>query len=316
VIRDPRPSGYTLIEVLGAFFIMTIILTLVTGIFVENGRQRKAALGMMEESLAAAAALDLIARDVEGAVYLKDAKSRPPDDYAWRFAAEEIGELGARSLRFVTQNAPAANRAEHASSWVEVVYFLEEDEEEQLTLWRWVSPRPPTELDRGLPRSDDVGSMRIAIDVADFGARMLGPEGDWLEEWDSAYQSPTIPMPAAVELSLQLMREARVGESEEGAETIPGPLHVRRVAVMTPPIDVVALVQLAEEDVVEELECFTIAQCISEGDSEWYHDLLESDCDGDEEMCGLLSASEATCWDEFERSYPGIADQAPESCFQ
>ena len=44
--------GYTLIEILASFFIMTVILTLVTGIFVENGRQRAAALGMMRESKA------------------------------------------------------------------------------------------------------------------------------------------------------------------------------------------------------------------------------------------------------------------------
>ena len=36
--------GFTLIEVIGAFFMMAVILSFVTGIFIENGRQRSAAV--------------------------------------------------------------------------------------------------------------------------------------------------------------------------------------------------------------------------------------------------------------------------------
>ena len=84
MIRGSRVSGYTLIEILGAFFIMTIILTLVTGIFVENGRQRAAALGMMKESLSAAAAINQFAQDVESAVFLTVPTGQRPDENPWR----------------------------------------------------------------------------------------------------------------------------------------------------------------------------------------------------------------------------------------
>ena len=56
--RPSRKGGYTLIEILASFFSMTIILTLVTGISVENGRQRAAALGPLQAGLPATAALD------------------------------------------------------------------------------------------------------------------------------------------------------------------------------------------------------------------------------------------------------------------
>ena len=95
-----RRSGYTLIEILGAFFIMTIILTLVTGIFVENGRQRAAALALIRESLSATAVLDQVSQDLEAAIFLKDSSGRQPDEYAWRFFADDYGELGSQSIRF------------------------------------------------------------------------------------------------------------------------------------------------------------------------------------------------------------------------
>jgi hypothetical protein len=314
MIRGSRVSGYTLIEILGAFFIMTIILTLVTGIFVENGRQRAAALGMMKESLSAAAAINQFAQDVESAVFLTVPTGQRPDENPWRFQADDFGELGARSLRFVTQNAPAANRGLHASRWVEVVYFVEEDEEQKKTLWRWVAARPPAEPDAEFPRATDEGAMRIALDVSEFGIRFLDLEGTWLDEWDAAYQSPTSPLPAAIEGSLRLMRDARLGESEEGLAMVPGPLHTRRVVIQMPPLNVNALIELGGGASGEDVECFTIADCIGEGDSAWYQAELDDDCGGDEELCDLLFASDTSCWSEIERNYPELAARTPETC--
>jgi type II secretory pathway component PulJ len=309
-----RRTGYTLIEILGAFFIMTIILTLVTGIFVENGRQRAAALAMMRESLSAAAALDHISQDVEGALFLSDSSDGPPDEYAWRFLTEGYGDLGAHSIRFVTQNAPVNNRGLHASGWIEIAYFLEEDDVGELTLWRWVAPRPPNEANTRFPSAGDDGAMRVALDVNEFGLRFLDPEGEWLDEWDSTFQTPLAPLPRAVEVNLRLNREARLGESEEGLETVPGPLHTRRIALPMPPINVQTLLSLAEEGVAGEEGCFTVAQCLAEGDRGWYQEELEDDCGGDDRLCDLLAASETTCWSEIDSSYPGVADRAPETC--
>jgi len=44
-----RRAGFTLIEVVGAFFMMVVILVFITGIFFENGRQREAATDLMRE---------------------------------------------------------------------------------------------------------------------------------------------------------------------------------------------------------------------------------------------------------------------------
>ncbi len=312
--RPFRHRGFTLIEILGAFFVMTIILTLVTGIFVENGRQRAAALELMRESLSAAATLDQLAQDLEGALFLANKTGRRPDENPWRFLSEGLGETGAVAVRFVTQNAPLGNRAQHASGWVEVAYFLEEDRSGDVVLWRWLSSRPPTESTDPFPNANDDGSTRVAIGVSQFGIRFLDTEGEWVDEWDSAFQSTSAPLPAAAEISLELMRQARLGETEDESQSVPGPLHTRRVPLRMPPIDVKALIELGNDDGDDEQNCFTVSECLGEGDSDWYQNQLDDDCGGDDELCDLLVDSDTTCWSEIEDDYPGIADQAPETC--
>ena len=308
-------AGYTLVEILGAFFIMTIILTLVTGIFVENGRQRAASLGMMSEGLSAAAATEQIVADLEGALFVLPESGRP-DEHPWRFVAEGGGELGADALRFVTQNAPLANRPEHASGWVEVAYFVEEDREGQRALWRWVSPRPPHEVDGRFPNAGDDGTSRLAVDVDDLGFRFRDLEGEWIDDWDSAYQPPDAPLPGAVEFNLRLLRDARVGETEDPSNKVPARLHSRRVVLPMPPMSVSALVDLAAGD-EDEAACFTVADCLAEGDTEWYEEQLTANCEGeggDELVCELLEDSSRSCWSEVLAESPSIANDAPSSC--
>lgn len=314
--------GYTLIEILGAFFIMTVMLTLVTGIFVENGRQRAAALGMLDESLSAAAALDQVAQDLEGALFIAADPGSRPDEHPWRFASEGISDHGAKALRFVSQNAPLANRAQQASGWVEIAYFLEEDRHGQSVLYRWISARPPTQASSRFPSADDEGSMRLAADVSDFGLRFLNPTEGWVDEWDSAFEAPDAAMPQAVEISLGLMRDARIDESVEDEDAasrrVAGLLHSRRVVLLMRPIDPNALLELALEDGDDDgaAQCFTVAQCVAEGDAAWYQTEIESDCSGDETLCKLLSDSNATCWDEIVNAYGAVAEKAPETCVQ
>ncbi|MAG34439.1 MAG: hypothetical protein CL908_26510 [Deltaproteobacteria bacterium] len=313
-MRRSRQAGFTLIEVIGAFFLTVVVLFLVTGIFAENGRQRAAAIELMRERLAAAGALDLIASDLEGTIHLARRAGQDPEDHAWRFLAEGSGELGATALRFVTQNAPRSNAAEHATSWVEVAYFLDETEDGELVLWRWRSPRPPSRPARGFPSSDEVGAMRITSGISDFGIRFLDAEGSWLEDWDSTFEPPEAAIPEAAEISLALYRKPRRGEAEPDVDELPGLLHTRRVALAMRPIDVAALIELGRGDEENEADCYTIGQCLTESDSEWYTTLLEDDCEGDDALCDLLESPDDTCFSEIESSYPQIADQAPAEC--
>ncbi len=310
----PRQAGFTLIEVVGAFFLMVVILVLITGFFVENGRQRSAATELMRERLSAAGVLDLLSDDLVAAVFVGRREGEAPEDNAWRFQAEDPGEYGATRLRFVTQNAPRTNPGEHSSGWVEVAYFIEQDREGEPVLWRWLSARPPSDPNRHFPDSNDPGSMRVAIGVSAFGVRFLDAEGEWLDEWDSTYVPPDEALPQAAEISIALMRKARIGEADDGASELPGFLHTRRLALEMRPIDVAALIELGRRGEEGDPNCFTVGQCLDQGNDDWYVNELDGGCGGDDELCDLLENPDETCWSRIESRYPQVAARAPESC--
>ena len=199
-----RAAAFTLIEVLGAFFMTTVVLFLVTGIFAENGRRRSAASEKLRVATTAAATLDLVAQDLEGAVFVSPPAGRPARTHPWTFFAEGNGDLGATYLRFQTQNVPRSNLGENASTWVDVAYFLTEEEppergfytDPSYTLWRWRSSRPPSEAARRAPDQDDLGSARVAEGLAAFGLTFVAEDGSTFEEWDSTFTTRNAPCPS------------------------------------------------------------------------------------------------------------------------
>jgi hypothetical protein len=314
-----RAAGFTLIEIVGAFFMMTVILVFITGIFVENGRQRKAATELIREKLSASGALALIAADLESAVLVAPAEGVDPTNHPWQFLADDSGESGARSIRFVTQNASTMNAAENSTSWVEVAYFLEEDEDEELTLWRWRSARPPAEVPSGFPDSSDAGSARVAVGVSEFGVRLLDFDGSWADDWDSTFRPPDEMLPEAAEITIAILREARRGEVEDDGRSdaimVAGLPQQRHVTLVMKPLDVAALIELASDRGGDDnADCFTVGQCLDEGENDWYSTELEDQCGGDDELCDLLTSPDSTCWSAVENGWPEVAVLAPESC--
>lgn len=313
---DRASLGFTLIEVVGAFFMTVLILVFVTGIFVENGRQREAATALMRERLSAVSALDLVGADFAGALYLTHGAEQDPDAHPWRFVGTTPGELGSTAMRFVTQAGPRANPTEGSSGWIEVAYFLAEDEHGVPVLWRWRSPRPPSEVSRDFPGPEDSGSMRVAVGVAAFGVRWLDAEGAWQDEWDSTFAPPEQAMPEAVEIAIQMLRKLRPGEATEDpeADEMPGLLQTRRVVLAMQPFDVEALIALGDEDGEGKEDCVTLDQCLAQGDSTWYQELLAGNCGGDDGLCDVLRDSAKTCWSKLVTRYPAIAARAPAGC--
>lgn len=316
-------SGFTLIEVMGAFFVTIIVMILVIGTFSESNRQQDVAMEMMRVETTASAALDLLAQDLEGAVYLARPENRDARDHPWLFLGERGGELGARTLRFQTQNVARGNLGEHASTWVDVVYFLTEEDPDpnaldlasgpSFTLWRWRSLRPPTDAARRLPNESDPRSARVVEGLADFGAVFTDADGNVLEDWDSSLVAGTAPLPVAAELRLSLYEKAR-HESDDGsgANLFPGRVRTRAVALpMNRPIDIAALLATADED--GENTCSTISDCADIEDG-WFTELVDGGCDGDDDLCDLLNASTTTCWSEIIEGWASVASSAPAEC--
>ena len=316
-----RQQGFTLIEVLAAFFMTTVILVFVAGIFRENGRQRSAASELLRVETTATAALELLAQDLEGALFVARPPTRDPRDHPWVFIADRNTDLGATQLRFTTQNVPRSNLGENASTWVEVAYFLVEDEFENdqetdgpsFTLWRWRSNRPPSVSNQRFPDADDLGSARIAEGIANFGVTFLDADGGSVDEWDSTLSVGASPMPIAAEIRLVLYRDARSGESDQSTLQIPGKTYERHVSLpMHRPIDLAALLEAAAGE-SGDASCSTVDACVALDDV-WFSEQLENECDGDEELCDLLAASSVTCWSEIASGWPGLAATAAVEC--
>ncbi len=317
-VLRPRAAGFTLLEMLSAVFLATIVLVLVAGIFSENGRQRSAASERLRVETAASTALDRVAQDLEATIFLTPSAGGDPRDHPWRFVAEDPGELGARALRFQTQNVSRANLGEHATTWVDVAYFLEEEEPEDLadeprfTLWRWQSVRPPGDAALRWPAPGDPDTARLVEGLADFGVRLVDAEGGVLDEWDSTFAAEGALLPMGAEISVVLFRTAREGEAEPGVLEIPGRVHERAISLAMPrPVDLDALIALAEA--TGEPDCGTIADC-ADFDDAWFVELREKDCDGDAELCALLNASTDACWKDLAREWPRIAASAAPEC--
>lgn len=320
---NARTAGFTLIEVVGAFFVTIVVMFFVFSIFFENGRQRAVASELMRVETTAGAALELVARDLEGALYVSRPANRDLRDHPWIFLAERPGDLGATLLRFQTQNVPRGNLGEHASTWVDVVYFVTEEEpdpdavgfgtEPRFTLWRWRSIRPPNDATRRLPDEYDPRSARVAAGLADFGVTFLDEGGSVVDEWDSSLGTGESPLPVAAEIRLSLFEAARPGQSDDPeALMVAGRPRARSVALpMHRPIDIAALVAASQS--AAEIDCSTIADC-ADIDDEWFVDLLDAGCDGDEELCDMLNASTTTCWSEIANGWASIAATAPAAC--
>jgi type II secretory pathway component PulJ len=316
--RHHVTAGFTLLEMLSAVFLATVVLVLVSSIFGENARQRSVASERLRVETTASTALDRIADDLEASILLKRPAERDPRTHAWRFIAEDPGDLGARTVRFQTQNVSRSNLAEHSTTWVEVVYFLADEEiddpsaDPHFTLWRWQSNRIPGDSDRRWPEPGEPGTARVAEGLADFGVRLIDAEGALLDEWDSTFAAEDAALPAGAEIALVLFRAARPGEGEPGQIEVPGRIHGRTVTLAMPtPIDVAALIELSEG--TSDPECGTIADC-ADFDDEWFVELREKDCDGDVELCDLLNASGDTCWQELAREWPRVAASAAPEC--
>jgi hypothetical protein len=153
-----------------------------------------------------------------------------------------------------------------------VAYVLRpsEEEEEGFALWRWSAQSLPEGLDRDFPLEDDPASLLLADGLADFGVRMLGDGGEWVDRWDSSQLVESSELPLAVEIELALLSEAAPDfplEQAGGSQTLS-----RRVMIPMRPIDLEVLLDpeaqgLAEEEGSEEDaedDGLTVRECINE----------------------------------------------------
>lgn len=203
--RGARAAGFTLIELMAAVFLTTVVLSLAWAIFLNLSSGLETARERVRESRHALAILDRVARDLAGSYLLAKPPEVDPLFHPWVFLAESHTESpGSDRVKFITRSHRPRNPLGHGSDLAVVTYVLEQADGGRYVLTRSLSPGLPEGLDREFPTGDDQRSMLVAERVASFGVRFLNDAQEWVDEWDSSLitESGELPLVAEIDLAL------------------------------------------------------------------------------------------------------------------
>jgi hypothetical protein len=233
-------SGFTLIEVLGAVFLTSLVLAVAVGMFLNLSNASTSAVEMMRENLRATAVLDRISRDLSGASLLTRPEEVDPLVHPWYFTAESQNTFGgADAVKFISRSQRPKVSAYHASDLAQVAYFTAIEDDGSMTLYRWTSPSLSASYDPGFPTPDTPGSFVLAEGLRGVQFRFRSEEGEWVDEWDSTQLVQSSQLPTAVEVNVY-------GFGRETEEELPDdqlPVHSQQILIPQRPIDLAKMIQ-------------------------------------------------------------------------
>ncbi len=256
--------GFTLIEMLLVVLFTSVVMAFAVNFYLQLSRQSSAAAALTEGGRRTALTLDRIARDLQEAVLIVRPEDTDPLAHPWLFLADATrGGDGADRLKFQTRAHRPRSGADHESDLAVVAFWtVPDDEGRALHLLRWSRPRLPESLDQSFPRRDDEGVQVLAENVASFGVRLLGEDGEWTDRWDSSTLARSNTLPIQAELRLALWDPQIV---DTAFEEEPEP-DVRRVLLPIRPLDLTPPEEgegddEGEDDEENEDECVTVNEC-------------------------------------------------------
>jgi prepilin-type N-terminal cleavage/methylation domain-containing protein len=253
--RPQEASGFTLIEVLAAVFLTSIVIAAALSFFVTLSTSTAAATAKTQDVRRAFTVLDRVARDLEGAYLLVKPAEVDPNVHPWLFVAEShLSTGGADRLKFSSRNYRPRNPIDHGSDLGVITYLLHASEDGNgYELLRSLSPGLPESLDREFPSAEDERFMVVADGLSQFAVRLSTDSGEWQDEWDSSLVVESSALPIAAEIEIAFIAEAAPQDPErriddfafanEDAEE--GESFVRRVAIPMRPVDLAALLEAA-----------------------------------------------------------------------
>ncbi len=294
-------AGFTLIEMLAVVGFTAVLMLFAVDFYIEITRASQAATAQTRSGRRAAAILDRIARDLEGAVLVQKPEELDPLSHPWIFLAEDRGGAeGAERLKFVTRSRLLRSAAPHESDLEVVAYVVRPGEDEGIELLRWSSPRLPEELDRSFPAGEVDGAVRFADGLASFGVTFMDDSSQWKSEWDSSTLTDSSELPLAAEISLAILTQDDLPEGESPR------LYQRRVLLPMRPFDLEALLAAGpgaegeEEDEERDGECVaTVSECIAKNPAAFA--LLRAT---NPDIGDSIDAISDQCWADYASTFP------------
>ena len=213
-LRHPRPRravlGFTLVELLVAIMLLTIVLVLLYGSFsqISSGTIRLNA--RLEEQQESRLLLRMISDDLQAAQYFEQFTQSERRKSGLFVTRDFVGTKEFSNLyfhanvasRFHRRVSPAADPGMH-----ELAYWVEPSEEDRDVMV--LKRREDFYLDEDMEEGGIIvtlieGIETFRVELLAVGEQESELDDNWLEEWDSATSPAKNRMPLAVRLTLAL----------------------------------------------------------------------------------------------------------------
>ncbi len=223
-IRAHRPShrGFTLIEVLAAVLLTSIVISVAVAFQINLGSSMKGSRERLRTERHAVALLDRIARDLMGAYFIVPSEGGNQRKHPWIFlTAHDFAdeESPADALKFMTRNYQPQSLDDHASDLAVVAYFLNPMRDlPAYELLRWRSTHMPTDYDPTFPSVTDPETAVMGEGLAYFGIRLYDEAGADVTKWDSVMAGSRTGLPQAVRLEISMVDPVVLEEAAQRDE--------------------------------------------------------------------------------------------------
>jgi general secretion pathway protein J len=206
-----RQDGFTLIEIMIALVITSLVLTMVYSSFSAVMDTRERVMKASDLDTTARLVLTRLTRELESAFLVKRPEELPPESRYTIFegSQENVDQRPADRISFTTfahvKRGVDADESDQALISYEVEALpAEPGYAEPLALIRreWRRIAPPGETQFYEPRP-----IPLAEDIQGFRVRFLDEEGEWVEDWNSTDIRMLDLLPVAVEITLTLRDE-------------------------------------------------------------------------------------------------------------
>lgn len=190
-----------------------------------------------------------------GATLLTREEDKDPLSHPWFFTATSAHTFdGSDHLKFTSRSQQPKVSYYHRSDLAEIAYFTEIEEDETVTLYRWLSPSLPLGYVPDFPSSDDERSFILAENLREFSMRFRTADGEWTDSWDSTQLEVSGQLPTAVEIAVALFDEELLDDPglafDDAADPDAG-RFVRHVVIPQPPLDLLGMIQAKIEGEAE-----------------------------------------------------------------
>jgi len=242
----PHEAGFTLIEVMAAIFLTSMVITFAVSFYLDLANASQSANIRARQALRAASAIDRVGRDLANTAFIVKAEEADPLLHPWAFVAESRFAFdGSDLIRFNTRSKTPGDGTYHDSDLVQIAYQVVDQEDGSLSLLRWSSPGLPADQAIDFPAADDNRNFLVAEGLGSFSLRFLDTTGQWVSAWDSSQLEKSGELPIAVEIDVSVWQEEF---EEEWSENNDDAQHfVKRIVLHQRPLDLNEMIRERDE---------------------------------------------------------------------